>query len=159
MKSLVVFYSFEGNTKYIAEKIATVTNSDILELKPIKDLKSTGFMKYLWGGRQVVTGIKPELMEITQDFTQYDTIFMGTPVWAFSFTPAFNTFLSNYKFNDKNIALFCCHGGNKGKTFINMRELLKDNNIIGEIDFKEPIKENIEKGKAAEEWALKMIEL
>ena len=47
MKKLVIFYSFEGNTKYIAENIAEAVDADILELKPVKDIKSNGFMKYL----------------------------------------------------------------------------------------------------------------
>ena len=37
MKILVIFYSFEGNTKLIAENIAETINADILELKPRKE--------------------------------------------------------------------------------------------------------------------------
>lgn len=159
MKRLVIFYSFEGNTRYIAKNIAEAAEADILELKPVKDIKSTGFMKYLWGGKQVVTGSQPELSKITVDFDKYDIIFIGTPVWAFSFAPAFNSFFSNYKIEGKKVALFCCNGGNKGKTFINMKEKLKGNKILGEIEFQEPVKENEEKAKNAVEWALKMIEI
>ncbi|MGE5628095.1 MAG: flavodoxin family protein [Solirubrobacterales bacterium] len=159
MKKLVVFYSFEGNTKYISENIAKALDADILELKPVKDIKNNGFMKYVWGGKQVVTGSKPELTNISVNFNDYDIIFMGTPVWAFSFSPAFNTFFSEYKITGKKIALFCCDGGNKGKTFTNMRTMLSGNDVLGEIEFQEPIKGNEEKAKKAVEWALKMAEI
>jgi len=157
MKKLVLFYSFEGNTKYIAENIADAVEADVLELKPVKDIKSNGFMKYLWGGKQVVTGSKPELQEISANFEEYDFIYFGTPVWAFNFAPAFNTFFSNYKIEGKKVALFCCDGGTIGKTFINMREQLKDNTIVGEIEFKEPIKGDKEKAMLVRKWAEDMI--
>jgi len=59
MRSSVVYYSFGGNTRFIAESIAEAVGADLLEIKPKKELSSKGFMKYLWGGRQVVMGEKP----------------------------------------------------------------------------------------------------
>jgi len=41
MKTLVVYYSLEGNTKFIAETISKTVGADLLELKPIKDISST----------------------------------------------------------------------------------------------------------------------
>ncbi len=157
MKVLVIYYSFEGNTRYIAEHVAKAVNGDLLELKPVNDIKTKGFMKYLWGGRQVVTGIKPEIQKIDTDINQYDLIFMGTPVWAFSYAPAMNTFLSNYKIEGKKIALFCCNGGGKGKTFVNFRQKLEGNDIVGEIEFIDPVKNVSEKAVKAQRWAMEMV--
>ncbi len=53
MKKLVIFYSFEGNTKLIAENIAQAIGADLLELKPKKKMKSKGFMKFVWGGQHL----------------------------------------------------------------------------------------------------------
>jgi flavodoxin len=153
MRKLVVFYSLEGNTKYIAENIADAVGAEVLELKPVKEINSSGFMKYIWGGRQVVAGAKPELQEISIMFEDYDIIYIGTPVWAYNFNPVFNTLFSNYKIEGKKIALFCCNGGNKGKTFVNMREKLKDNTILGEIEFSEPVKNQQKKAALARKWA------
>jgi len=153
MKNLVVYYSLEGNTRYIAENIASEIDAEILELKPLSEIKSSGFSKYLWGGKQVVMGKKPELQSISIDPSDYDTIFIGTPVWAFSFSPAVNTFLSKYKISGKKVALFCCDGGSKGKTFANMRERLSGNEILGEMEFAEPIKGVEEKASMARRWA------
>ncbi|MTK13106.1 MAG: flavodoxin [Clostridiaceae bacterium] len=156
MKKLVVFYSFEGNTRYIAQSITKAINADLLELKPKKDVKSKSFMKYLWGGKQVVLGQKPELERLDKDPNEYDFIIFGTPVWAFSYAPAFKTFFSQIKITKKKVALFCCNGGGKGKTFTNMREELKENDILGEIEFIDPIKGDEKKAEEAARWAKKI---
>ena len=80
MKKLVVFYSFESNTKFIAENIAGEINADILELKPKKDIRSRGFMKYFWGGRAMTMKTRPELMPLDKNPQDYDLLFIGTPV-------------------------------------------------------------------------------
>jgi flavodoxin len=160
LKKLVVYYSFEGNTRFIAESIAEGTGADILEMKPKKDLKSNGFMKYFWGGRQVIFKEKPELMEFDKNPEDYDMIFIGTPVWASSYAPALSTFFDMVKLNGKKIALFCCNGGGKGKTFTNMRLALKNNDVIGEIEFKEPLKKSKEESKKrAIQWATEFYQL
>lgn len=135
MKNIVIYYSFEGNTKYVAEKIAEKLNADIYEIKLKKDNMKKGFMKYFWGGKQVVSKETPEIENIDIDFNIYDNIFIGTPVWAFTFTPAIRSLFNKIRLNKKNIVLFCTHEGGIGKTFENMKKELGDNFYIGEIDF------------------------
>ncbi|UCC96008.1 MAG: flavodoxin [Candidatus Omnitrophota bacterium] len=141
MKSLVIYYSLTGNTRFISEIISRISGSDILELKLKKDdSRLKGFKKYFWGGMQVYMKKKPELMLFDKNPQDYDLIFIGTPVWAWRHTPAIETFFSNINLNNKKIALFCCHGGGKGKTLEKMKYRLGGNEIIGEIDFKEPLR-------------------
>jgi flavodoxin len=154
MKILVIYHSFEGSTKLIAETIAKVTNADILELKTKEELvKTHGFMKYFWGGRSVVFKDKPELLALEKNPTDYDLIFIGTPVWAFTFTPPLRSLLAQEILNNKKIAIFCTHEGGPGKTLENMKNEFVGNEIVSEMDFKNVKKnpdENIEK---ATEWA------
>ncbi|SHK32297.1 flavodoxin family protein [Paramaledivibacter caminithermalis] len=145
LKKLIIFYSLEGNTRFIAENISDITGGDLLELKPKEDIKSKGFMRFIWGGRQVVTGKKPELMPINKNPNDYDIIFLGTPIWASRYTPAINSFLDKTKITGKKIALFCCHaGGGNGKAFNMLKEQLKENEILGQIEFKDPLKHDKE---------------
>ena len=116
-KALVIFYSFEGNTKFIAQAIAEKTASDVLELIPQESIPTHGFLKYFWAGKQVFQKAKPALKSYSIDLSKYDTVFIGSPVWAFSYAPALETFFSKETIKDKNIALFCCHGGVKGSIF------------------------------------------
>ena len=159
MKKLVVYYSLEGNTKLIAQKIAEATGADLLELKLKKEtIDPHSLSKYLWGGRQVVMKEKPELFPFEVDPNQYDLLFIGTPVWAWNYSPPINTFLSGTKLADKKIALFCSHGGAMEKTFKNMEKELAGNKIVGKIDFEEPLKNNPEEcAEKAKRWAIEII--
>ena len=142
----------------MAENIAKTIDADLLELKQKKEIKSKGFMKYIWGGKAAMMKTKPELLPFDKDIQKYDVFFIGTPVWACTYAPALNTFFAPHSLLNKKIVLFCCHGGGKGKIFDKMKEALKDNQILGEIDFQDPLKKNtdanIEKAKT---WAENII--
>jgi len=159
MKILVVYYSLDGNTKLIAEAVAEAAQADTMELVlKNKKIKAGSFMKYFWGGRQVMMKEKPELEPLEKDPADYDIIFIGTPVWAWNFTPAISSFISSTKISDKKIALFCCHGGGMKNTFDNLAEALADNQIIGKIDFKEPLKNGPQECvKMVKDWTVKII--
>ena len=61
------------------------------------------------GGRQAVMKSEPELEKLRKDPSKYNTIIIGTPVRAYTYTPAIRTFLKTAKLKEKNIALFCTH--------------------------------------------------
>ena len=157
-KNLVVYYSFEGSTRLIAENIANVLDADVLECKPIKDLKSKGFSKYFWGGRQVVTKKKPDLVDFSVNPDDYDAIIIGTPVWSYTYAPAIRTFLSLVELRNKKIALFCCHEGGPGKTINNLKEELSENEIIDEMDFNNVAKSKEENISKAKKWAQSLVD-
>lgn len=138
-KILVVYYSLTGNTKFIAETIAKEAGADLLELKPKRDIKKTGGMRYFWGGRQVVMKAKPKLLPLDKNPEEYGILFIGTPVWSWSFTPALRSFFSKFEFKGKKIALFACHNGGLGSTLEKMEAELGGNDIIGKKDFFEPM--------------------
>ena len=159
-KRLVVFYSLEGNTKAIANTIAEAIGATLLELKPVKDVSSSGFSKYVWGGKQVILKEKPQLQAFNLDPNNFDTIILGTPVWAGSYAPALNTFFHQYPLNNKKIGIFSCFGGSSGKTHENIKRLLPQNSFIGDIGFKEPISNNLaEQKQQAINWAKSILKL
>ena len=135
-KKIVIYYSFEGHTKKIAELISEKLGVEIYEIKPKDVKKATGFSKYLWGGSQVVMKKAPELEEISIDFSQYDEIYMGTPIWAWSFAPPIRTLFEKGYIKGKKINLFYTHGGGPGKAEEKIREeVQKENTFCKAIEF------------------------
>jgi flavodoxin len=153
---LVAYYSFEGNTRFIAEAIASDLKAEIMELKPVKDLKSKGFGKYVWGGRQVVTKKEPELMRLEKNPADYDLIFIGSPVWVYTYAPALRTFFKEHPFKGKRLALFMCHGGGPKDAMAKMEAAVPGNTIVGRLELQNALgEEPEEKRKTAVEWARK----
>lgn len=140
MKNIVVFYSYEGNTLLIAENIAHSLGADIIEVKPEKEMKSKGIMKFVWGGRQAVMGTKPTLKEIKRDLDSYDLFIIGTPVWAGRPTPPIKAFMEDHLPPNKKLAFFITHDGGEGSTFAKMREMANGGKVISTKDFMSPLK-------------------
>jgi hypothetical protein len=54
----------------------------------------------------------------------------------------------------QRVALFCCHGGGKGRVFNHLKAALPNSRVIGEIDFVEPLKHDVTREQErARTWA------
>lgn len=141
MKSAIVFYSLEGNTKSVAEKIAAKVDSDIIELVPEKSYPSKGFKKFIWGGKSAVMGETPKLKEYSFDADKYDRVIFGTPVWASNFTPPLRTFITENKeaLNGKKYSAFICFsGGGADKALTKLKNELGVENFESELILVDP---------------------
>ena len=120
-KMIVVYYSRSGNTKLVAELIAQKTNA---ELRRIEEVSKRRFLPttLFFGGYQAVTGKSSKLKPMDYSLEGYDLVFLGTPVWASSPTPAMNAFVSQAEFSGKKVILFFTMGGDK---FDKAAEILK----------------------------------
>lgn len=153
MKVAIVYYSLEGNTKKVANQIAEKFNADLYELKEVKStVPKTGFFKFVWGGKQVVMKQKPDLEELNINIDEYDLIFIGTPVWAFTFSPAIRSFLSKYNIKGKKIGIFCCHSGGLKNTIQDIKDNLNGNEFVAEFDIIDPLKNEAESDKKIDQW-------
>ena len=130
MKTLIVYYTLEGNTHYAAKKIASLLDADMLRIRPVKTYPRKGFRKFLWGGKSAVMAETPELEPYTFDASAYDRIVFGFPVWAGNVTPPLRTFIKENDLSGKRFAAFACQSGagaekafEKLKTALGIREL------------------------------------
>lgn len=139
-KAIIVYYSFEGNTKFIAEHLAQKLGADLLALKPEKEIQTHGFMKYFWGGFQALMKTKPKLLNYSFDANDYDTIIIGSPVWVFTYSSPIHSFLSENTIKNKKVGFFCCHEGGKGKTVESIENRLREGNeYLGSVDIVSPL--------------------
>lgn len=133
MKTLIVCYSYEGNTAYFANKLKKDLDAEIIHLQPKKEHKSKGFTKYVWGGFQAVMKKEPELEAYHNNINDYDNIIFASPVWAGTFAPPIRSFLNNELIKEKNVAFFYTHKGGDKKTVATFEDALKGNKIIGHV--------------------------
>ena len=113
MRTLVVYYSLEGNTKDAAEKIAASLGADLMRLVPIKDIPKKGLLKFLHGGGGATKGQGTELQPYTADVSSYDATILGTPVWAGKPCMAVNQFISDLAKKDKVVGAWAIAASGK----------------------------------------------
>lgn len=113
MRDLIVYFSLEGNTEYVAQKIREKLNARVRCLKPVKAYSTKGFAKFFWGGKSAVMAEKPELESYDIDLGEVDRIIFGFPVWASNFAPPLRTFIEDNReaLSGKRFAAYACQAG------------------------------------------------
>ncbi len=114
-KSLIVFYSWSGNTRGVAKEIARQTGFDIIELELVKPY-STDYNTVLDQAqndqhKQARPVLKTKIAR--EKWAEYDTIILGYPNWWASIPMPIATLLESYDFTGKTIMPFCSHGGGR----------------------------------------------
>lgn len=138
--ALVVFYSLDGDVRFLARSLAKELQLDTMELELVTPHPTHGFMKYFKGGLLVATGATPPLLPLTHDAAHYDFLFVGTPVWNSHPTPAVRTFLKGADLKGKRVAFFTSYGDNDVKTRRILTSLVPGATVVGNIGFKMPLK-------------------
>ncbi|MBR6941347.1 MAG: NAD(P)H-dependent oxidoreductase [Clostridia bacterium] len=139
MKTAVIYYSLEGNTKFAAEKVAKATGADIIPLVPVKAYPDKGFKKFLWGGKSATMKEKPELQPYSFDAAEYDKIVLCSPVWAGTFAPPLRTFLNDNNLAGKIISVIACSsGGNTEKCIEGLKSAAKAGSLAASLSLTDP---------------------
>ncbi len=149
MKTLIVYYTRTGNSKFAAETIAAELGADIEEVVDLK--KRQGKLAYMSCGRDAMSGKETEIAPTKRNPADYDLIVIAQPVWAWSPTPAIRTYLNRNDLSSKKVALF--FGGESLKQAIDKTKALMPNStFIGELAVNEPLENKEEAEKKIAEW-------
>lgn len=124
-KSLIVYYSYRGNTESIAEMIQKETGADVVRIQTAVPYTGSYNQVVNQGQEEVNRGYCPKINPVDVDWSQYDTIILGTPVWWYTFAPAMHTFLKSQDWNGKTVYPFATNGGWIGHTFKDFKNLCK----------------------------------
>lgn len=131
---LIAFYSHSGNTKSVAEKIKEITGGDLFEIKTNHEYPKNYTDIINQAKHEKEQDFKPELTEKI-DISGYDIIFVGSPVWWYTFASPLRTFLSENDFSGKTIMPFCTHGGGgASNTYPDIKKLCPDADVKAGFD-------------------------
>ena len=114
MKILILYYSYSGNTKQIAEMIQKEIGGDMVRIETVIPYDHNKVVSQ--GKDEVNRGCTPEIKPLSVRFEDYNTVILGTPVWCYTFAPATKTFLENHDFSGKIVYPFVTSGGWIGHT-------------------------------------------
>ena len=111
MHHLIVYYSYSGITRRLAEDIALITDGDLRELKPQKPYSFSYNTAVKEVREEMEKGYCPTLIQGLEDIENVEVIFIGSPNWLKTFAPPVLSFLRKVDLSGKTIIPFCTHGG------------------------------------------------
>lgn len=128
-KILIVYFSWGGTTQQVAENIASYTEGVLFRVETVNPY-STDYTECTVVAREERdNGIRPELKAIVENMDEYNTIFVGCPVWWHTAPMAIWSFLEseNYDFSGKTIIPFCTYEATyRDETLAKIVELTPD---------------------------------
>ena len=114
-KSLVAYFSASGVTAKAAEKIAAAAGADLYEIQPEEPYTPADLNWMDKKSRSTVEmddpKCRPAIAEAVEDMEQYDTVWVGFPVWWYVEPRIVDTFLESYDFAGKKMIPFATSGG------------------------------------------------
>ncbi|MBQ9518945.1 MAG: flavodoxin [Firmicutes bacterium] len=120
MKTITVFFSAEGTTAKIAKEFAASKGTDVFEIVPEQPYTAADIRwinplarcnKEMLGKKDV-----PVVGKI-ENFAEYDTVYIGFPIWYGAAPNVINTFCKGYDWSGKKVHIFATSGGSGiGKT-------------------------------------------
>ncbi len=120
-KKLIVYFSHTGNTLTLASLINRKIGGDMFKIQPT-ELYSYDYDETLARAeKEKKENARPEFTEKIENIDEYDTIFLGYPIWLDTMPMVVYTFLDTYNLDGKLIIPFCTYGGESG-----METTLKD---------------------------------
>lgn len=137
-KTLICYFSASGRTKKIAEKMASLLNSDIFEIEPKipytkedldwMDKKSRSTLE------MADKKSRPEIKNKIENISEYQKIIIGFPVWWYTAPTIINTFIEENDLTDKEIYIFVTSGGSSfGGSLKDLRNTYPHLNFINGI--------------------------
>ena len=114
-KTLVAYFSASGVTKKVAQELAEVANADLHEIKPEKIYTDADLD---WHDKQSRSSVemadkksRPAITDKLANMSDYQTVYVGFPIWWYTAPTIINTFFESYDFSGKTVYLFATSGG------------------------------------------------
>jgi flavodoxin len=110
MKTLIVYFSATGKTEKAAEKLAEITGGELYEIETRVNYPKSYLGKIFMGRRELIDRKFPKLIGDVDDFSEYDRVFIGFPIWFGTCPMAVTSFLKTHDFTGKVVYPFCTSG-------------------------------------------------
>lgn len=126
-KILIAYFSAGGETGKLAKTLSAVTGGDLFEICPETAYTSADLNWMDKKSRSTVEmqdkSSRPAIAAPCSNLADYDTIFVGFPIWWYVAPTIINTFLESGDFSGKKIVLFATSGGSGfGKTVADLKD-------------------------------------
>ena len=127
---LVLYFSETGNTQRLASLIYDEVGGDLRRIEPVTPYP-TGDALYDYTRDERDRNARPEFYDLDINMDDYDTIFIGYPIWWYQMPMILYTFFDEYDLSGKTIIPFNTHeGSGNGGTYDDIRKLEPDATVL-----------------------------
>ncbi len=131
MNILIIYYSWSGNTKKIAELIKAKAGGTIIGIRPKAAYPKSFNATTEQAKKEINSGFKPELECGGEDLGGFDTIFVGSPNWWGTAAPPVASFLAGNGLFGKTVIPFCSHGGGGEQQVLrDIADMCRNSNVL-----------------------------
>ena len=110
-RALVAYFSRSGNTRVVAGLIHRARGTDLFEIRPLKAYPEDYPETVAQARKESDNGYEPALDANVPAMADYDTVFLGFPIWGETAPPVIRSFLSGHDLSGKTLIPFITHGG------------------------------------------------
>lgn len=129
--TLIVYFSRTGTTRQAAAQIQQLTGGDMVELQVMEPYNGTYQETLNRAERELSANARPALATSISNMENYDTVFVGYPIWHGDAPMAIDTFLESYDFTEKTIVPFCTSGSSGiGSSLRTIRSLCPNSTVL-----------------------------
>ena len=112
--TLVAYFSATGNTRAVAERLASAIGAELFEITP-EQIYTADDLDYRNKESRASVEManresRPTVATNVKDMAQYKTVFLGFPIWWGREPSIVDTFIESYDFTDKTIVPFATSG-------------------------------------------------
>lgn len=128
MKTSIIFNSYSGNTRSVAEAVHAACGGDLIEV--VSKEYSSKITAYTIGCYRAMKGLCDPIEQNVIDVAAADVIVIGTPVWAGKATPAINAAVAALAgCRGKNAVIFATCGKDGGETLPAIKNALEQKGV------------------------------
>ena len=126
-KILVAYFSWGGTTQRMAEEIVRQTGADIFRIEPVVPYPTDYTECTEVAQEEKNNNARPAIANDVENWEQYDTVFIGCPVWWWTTPMIICTFAESYDFEGKTVVPFCTYASTyRDETLARIVELTPD---------------------------------
>jgi flavodoxin len=102
-----------GSTQYVAQLIQKQTGGDLFRIETVTSYPRQHDALLQYAEQEQKNGVHPDMKTKIQNLSDYDTIFVGYPIWWYKMPMVLYSFFEQYDFSGKTIIPFTTHGGSR----------------------------------------------
>lgn len=109
--ALVAYFSRSGNTRVVAGLIQRTQDAELFEIRPARPYPEDYLETVAQAHKESSNAYKPALADKVSRIADYDTVYLGFPIWGETVPPVIRSFLAEHDLAGKILIPFVTHGG------------------------------------------------